>query len=205
VPNHSTTAFFLRPRECFFTACWDRSEKAHAVRCQSSTLLSGVALANFFYCMKSLVFIVLTLVVAGSRSSAAEIVKRVNNRYKGKDYEIAVSAADLISAPKWDEDRENPPLSARRAVTLARDYALRVIPNSGITDVQSISLESAGAKERQWIYVISFWADPRDRRAIQLGPLNVFRVPVLLNGNIPEPVIRDKVSPKTPTARSPGA
>jgi hypothetical protein len=111
------------------------------------------------------------------------LTRRYVSSFQEKHYEFVVMQSDLDDAPVWHETETNPPFSLRAAITSASAVAKK-IPNSEDWKVSSITLEKNGNRAGQWIYVVVFTTFYKD--TILVGPLNTFKIPVLLNGKTPE-------------------
>lgn len=106
----------------------------------------------------------------------------------GKAYSSTIRPEDLKESPKW-EGTENPPLSAKKAESLARGKAVQLAKKK-FADyvVESISLNHF-RDHNIWYYEISYRSENLDLGKIQSGeiPLNSIRILVLMNGRVIEP------------------
>lgn len=100
-----------------------------------------------------------------------------------KEFRLVVEDRDLLAAPEWKADAENPPLSAARAIKLATDYKEALLKRSG-----EGKWECVGAELRleqyinRWYWEVSF--EPHR------GHGSVFQhliIVVLMDGKMPKP------------------
>jgi hypothetical protein len=112
---------------------------------------------------------------------------RTSNSAFGKTFVTEVTIATLEAAPSWnDEADENPPVSAKGALRLARDGrdSVIVIPDEFEWDRGSLMLIAAP----HWVWVVNFKAshkrglDPSKHRLTLL---------VLMNGTVVKPALKD--------------
>jgi hypothetical protein len=96
-----------------------------------------------------------------------------------------VMQSALDAAPLWPEDEPNPPLPARRAMTLAREALLKFQPESGKWKLRGLDLTQVGQKG-QWMYIVRFEI-PNDSPYMIPAPYDVV---VLMNGHVVEPAPR---------------
>jgi hypothetical protein len=131
---------------------------------------------NRFAC---LVFI---LLIAGAASA-----QLTYNSYPvgGKDYETTVTQEMLKQAPQWQPESEHPPLSPRRALELAEEYAKENFKQDKdwVRKLEAISLTPyAGG----WFWDVSYAWSPKPPMA--LGGLQPFaHVFVLMDGTVVAP------------------
>ncbi|PAW77430.1 MAG: hypothetical protein B9S32_11825 [Verrucomicrobia bacterium Tous-C9LFEB] len=106
----------------------------------------------------------------------------------GKVYVSTIKASDLKESPKW-EGTENPPLSAKKAESLAREKAMQLAKKKFADYVlESISINYLRT-QNVWCYEVSYRNENFDLSKIQSGeiPLNSILILVLMNGRVIEP------------------
>jgi hypothetical protein len=96
-----------------------------------------------------------------------------------------VMQSALDAAAPWPEDEPNPPLSARRAMALAREALLKIKPESGKWKLRGLNLIQVGQKG-QWMYIVRFEI-PKDSPHMIPAPYDVV---VLMDGHVVEPTLR---------------
>jgi hypothetical protein len=98
--------------------------------------------------------------------------------YNGKKYEFHIPDQDLQKAPDWPATQQNPPLSARRAIEVARDEISMLLPNGKDWRLYEVTLRPI---DDHWIYLVQF-LEPLsgDGKGQQLS--SGFQVVVLMNG-----------------------
>jgi hypothetical protein len=104
------------------------------------------------------------------------------NIFRGKTFRTVITESLLNETPTWSEGEENPPLSAKKAIAIARDalnhqdwYTLNL---SNLNEDPLIGVDLIKARSK-WLYIVHF----RD-----LGSRwgNRFQIPVLMNGIVPK-------------------
>ena len=98
--------------------------------------------------------------------------------YGGKTYEFHISEEDLQKAPVWAPDQDNPPLSARGAIDIAKKEIATLLPNGKDWRLYDVTLRPV---DDHWVYLVQFLEPLRaDGGGQQLS--NGFQVVVLMNG-----------------------
>jgi hypothetical protein len=107
--------------------------------------------------------------------------------YGGKKYEFRISDQELQQTPAWQPGQENPPLSARRAMDIARKQLVTLIPNGKDWRLYAVTLRPI---QDRWVYLVDFLEPLRaDGGGKQLS--SGFQVVVLMNGT----AVMPRVSP----------
>ncbi|HUS36745.1 MAG TPA: hypothetical protein VM680_15455 [Verrucomicrobiae bacterium] len=103
----------------------------------------------------------------------------LQNVYNRKVYRAVVSQELVKTTPEWNEREGNPPLSARRAIEIARTALVKQgwyeFDVRNLTKNPSVTLTLFEVKNR-WIYVVNFSFPNHGNR---------FQVPVLMDGVVP--------------------
>jgi len=107
-------------------------------------------------------------------------------------YTTTLTKEALLASPTWKEDAENPPLSARKAISLAEKLRATLIPD---TKDYTWKLDNAtiasSTVEGKWYWVIQYTAHRRRNR--ETGPPFQLHVTVLMDGTVVKPVpLKDK-------------
>ena len=75
--------------------------------------------------------------------------------FTNKVCEFKVKDAEVVKTPTWAEDSEHPPLSARRAVRLAKATLAEIVTTPSEWKLDAVSLEPWD-DEDHWIYIVTF-------------------------------------------------
>jgi hypothetical protein len=98
--------------------------------------------------------------------------------YGGKKYEFRINDEDLQKTPAWSPGQENPPLSARSAIEIARKQLATLLPNGKDWRLYAVTLRPI---EDRWIYLVEFLEPLRgDGGGQQVS--SGFQLVVLMNG-----------------------
>ena len=98
--------------------------------------------------------------------------------YGGKKYEFRIPEQDLLKTPAWVPDQDNPPLSARRAIDIAKEEIAALLPNGKDWRLYEVTLRPL---DDHWVYLVQFLEPLRpDGGGQQLS--NGFQVVVLMDG-----------------------
>ena len=98
--------------------------------------------------------------------------------YNGKKYEFRIPDQDLQKTPSWPANQQNPPLSARRAIEVARAEISMLLPNGKDWRLYEVTLRPI---DDHWVYLVQFLEPLRgDGNGQQLS--SGFQVVVLMNG-----------------------
>ncbi|HEV2704759.1 MAG TPA: hypothetical protein VGV59_02475 [Pyrinomonadaceae bacterium] len=102
--------------------------------------------------------------------------------YGGKIYSHKASEWDLANAPLWNPAREDPPLSMRKAVELARESLRRYVKKPDDMSLERIELKQLGVDK--WIYMVAFycWEGTCEDEAGRY-----FRIYLRMDGSVIEP------------------
>ena len=104
--------------------------------------------------------------------------------YGGNAYSYKISDEDLMNAPLWNPAKEEPPLSLRKAVEIARINLRRFVKRADVLGVEKIELTQMGVEK--WVYEVAFhcWKEECEGEA---G--SSFRIYVRMDGSVIEPKI----------------
>jgi hypothetical protein len=98
--------------------------------------------------------------------------------YNGKKYEFRIPDQDLQKTPAWPANQQNPPLSARRAMEIARNEISMLLPNGKDWRLYEVTLRPI---DDHWVYLVQFLEPLRGNgNGQQLS--SGFQVVVLMNG-----------------------
>ena len=108
----------------------------------------------------------------------AQVETTFTVEYGGKKYEFHISEQDLQKTPSWAPNQDNPPLSARRAIDIAKEEMATLLPNGKDWRLFEVTLRPV---DDHWVYLVQFLEPLRaDGGGRQLS--NSFQVVVLMNG-----------------------
>lgn len=108
----------------------------------------------------------------------AQVETTFTVEYGGKKYEFRISQQDLQKTPVWAPDQDNPPLSARSAIDIAKKEIATLLPNGKDWRLYEVTLRPV---DDHWLYLVQFLEPLRTDGGGQ--PLsNGFQVVVLMNG-----------------------
>jgi hypothetical protein len=106
----------------------------------------------------------------------------------GKQFDFQVMREQLLKAPVWRLQDDFPPLSPRKAETLATAKFHELLKDTTFFKRGPISLEDMG-DGIHWIYVVEFdWDGP------YAGPGTSVPIMILMNGTVIEPKITDFIA-----------
>ena len=98
--------------------------------------------------------------------------------YGGKKYEFRIPDQDLQKTPKWAPNQDNPPLSPKRAIDIAKNEMATLLPNGKDWRLYEVTLRPI---DSHWVYLVQFLEPLRgDGGGKQLS--NGFQVVVLMSG-----------------------
>ena len=102
--------------------------------------------------------------------------------YGGNIYAHKASEWDLANSPLWNPAREEPPLSLRKAVEIARESLRRYVKKADDMGVERIELRQLGVDK--WIYTVAFycWEGVCEDEAGRY-----FRIYLKMDGSVIEP------------------
>lgn len=101
---------------------------------------------------------------------------------EGKQYVATLLIATLKRTPDWDDEDENPPLSARKARSLAQEVFDEIAPYGKEAECRA-TLKLRDDGDDKWFWVVYF--TPLDGRGFQ----STFPIPVLFDGSVVRPEI----------------
>lgn len=94
----------------------------------------------------------------------------------GKRYDAMSSVEELQRSPSWRKTEEYPPLSPRKAISVAILMAAKI---GGGGRVTGVTLQEA--LPGKWIYIVGFVRGPDN------GPVEFLNIVVLMNGHAVQP------------------
>jgi hypothetical protein len=108
-------------------------------------------------------------------------------------YTFTVTDEDIAKTPIWAEDAEQPPLPARKALSLAKHKLTEVEGSPKQWRLDSLSL-SPWRDGRHWIYLARYEEvrEPQTPDGWILGPPRIIVIPVLMSGVAVDPKIETK-------------
>jgi hypothetical protein len=137
--------------------------------------------------MNPCIRLLIALGIIGSlcHAPADQGVYRTESRLKGKLFKFVVMESQLQNVPKWETKAEHPPLSPRKAMSIAKQKARELLPAVYDWDVSALTLQRTGA-EGNWIYVVKATERPNQLRWNNPAWINII---VLMDGSAVEPTI----------------
>ncbi len=116
-----------------------------------------------------------------------------SSSYKGQTYTFDITQQELESAPEWADDEDNPPVSMRKAMTLARADLKANWPDAANMPIVNISLHKLDwdfstqvpAQAKKWYYMVQFSPTSSGDK------LQFIQVPVLMDGTAKTPTEAD--------------
>ena len=128
-------------------------------------------------------------------SDEAEVAQLVGQAF-GKKYIVTVTDAAIQKTPDWDDDAENPPVSAKKALKLATAMKDSLVKDSDKFkwEMRSLSLMEI---EGKWLWTATFLAMKQGALSepvpVSEGEedLNHLSLAVLMDGTVIKPVIED--------------
>jgi hypothetical protein len=151
------------------------------------------------YAMKSSAIILIFVCTSLIASAQSNFVLRVETNFKGVRYEFVIEKSSLAATPKWAGNAPCPPLSPRRAQSIAIDYACKTWEN-GKRTIDTTILTPIGKNEREygewttdtisltpigedeWIYVVQL-TPPIPSSGFN-GMMLPVKIVVLMNGSV---------------------
>jgi hypothetical protein len=122
----------------------------------------------------------LWLSAACSFSAAEDEVFMISSWHEDKLYRFGLTKPQIDQTPVWREDQLHPPLAPRTAMTLARAYLTKLLPDSVEWPFEKLAMQQVGDRDH-WAYLVSFMSDSPG-----FGRLQSFTVLVRMDGQIPE-------------------
>jgi hypothetical protein len=125
--------------------------------------------------------------VGHAESSGADI--DLDSQAFNKVYHTVIRESDVKRAPKWRKDAENPPVSARKAISLAAELRKSLILDSKRYHwrLNHAQLNPYWLPER-WYWEVEFEADRTDV-SNETGLAPVFRAVILMDGTVVKPIV----------------
>ena len=105
-----------------------------------------------------------------------------------KQYVVSISDDMLEASPSWKDDAENPPLSARKALTLATEMKDTLVKDTQEFKwaLRSCTLQPADGDK--WYWLVRYEAE---FQGASTGRPNHLRLVVLMDGLVIKPSVRD--------------
>jgi hypothetical protein len=105
-----------------------------------------------------------------------------------KRFTFTVTGADIAKTPTWVRGARKPPLSRSKATQIAHNELRKYVGNIAEWHFRECSLFDTG-DHRHWTYYVGFYRKYRNRA----GGIETdhFNVPVLMDGTVVAPKIRD--------------
>jgi hypothetical protein len=113
------------------------------------------------------------------------------NGYSGsKKYVYPISDDVLKRSPDWTASEQNPPLSARKALKLANEFADRALIAGPRRKREFSSLELTPARQNgKWLWIAVYEFSPNDGGST--GPIPIAYAIILMDGTVVKPEIID--------------
>jgi hypothetical protein len=108
---------------------------------------------------------------------AAQVETTFTVEYNGSKYEFHISDQDLQATPTWLPNQDNPPLSARRAIDIATNQLVSLLPDGKDWRLYEVTLRPI---DNRWVYLVQFLEPLRSAGGQQLS--SGFEIVVLMNG-----------------------
>ena len=144
--------------------------------------------------MKSTVAFFVVAIFGHVRPCQAEGELYLFSEAFGKKYEITVSD-DVWAKSKWDGDTENPPISAKKAMSLA-EKPRKLLAKERKGFKWSLSNLTLSPLEDSWYWVVSYRALP-DNPDGDFTALHSIMVVVLMDGTVLAPTeVKDVEAPR---------
>ena len=104
----------------------------------------------------------------------------------GRELTFIVTRPQLDETPSWPDEAENPPLSARKAIAIARSYLPKLVSDAERWSLGRVSLKPMG--KDKWVYVVQM-NEPDLPRPMLGKTVHTMQLVVLMNGETVKPVI----------------
>ena len=119
-----------------------------------------------------------------SVTAAAQAQATYNNYRSGNRYDFNIISEQLAKTPEWTEDQDNPPLSPRAAIKIAKTQMQRLFVDADKWTSRGLQIHQLG---NRWIYLVEFTEPPPPGALDYIS--SPFRIPVLMNGETVEPQV----------------
>jgi hypothetical protein len=106
---------------------------------------------------------------------------------RSKRYEFVIAPTDISKMPIWRDSDENPPLSARKALQIAKAGLADLVSDSKDWTLDTLSLQEVD--RGHWVYLAAFQLFPKDTSFFGQPP--TITIPVLMTGV----AVKPKVTP----------
>ena len=87
--------------------------------------------------------------------SYGDSVASWSSYFNRQRFDFNITEEQLNDTPSWQENADNPPLSARKAIQVAQAFLPKMIAKSEQWTLHKLSLEKMGDKDK-WVYVVQF-------------------------------------------------
>jgi len=99
----------------------------------------------------------LAFLITGVVATSAETIAAFASYHEDKQFLFELDRVQMESTPSWDENQQNPPISARHAFNAARKRLATLVSMSEKWDLIEIVLRPMPAPTvGKWIYVVKF-------------------------------------------------
>ncbi len=115
--------------------------------------------------------------------------QRITSHVFSTQYVIEIKDKDLMASPDWSANDENPPLSARKAISIATKLKGKLIKDTDDIKWTIGQASLVPAKDSKWYWLIYF--DPVPQRPFS-GNIQSLRLVVLMDGTAIEPIVRNR-------------
>jgi hypothetical protein len=114
----------------------------------------------------------------------ADIV--AESRVFGQKFAVRVPEKAIQDAPKWTQELDNPPLSARKAIEAATTVRKELVRDTDEHEWKFDSMKLMRYEHDLWYWELSFIAEPR---GIHTGRPPLLRLVVLMDGLCVKPAV----------------
>jgi hypothetical protein len=140
--------------------------------------------------MKASGFIFAALLACRLAPCQAEIVSNSDDYNNNKRYTFTITDELVRAAPNWKATDENPPLSARRARTVAESEISRLLGKKQNWKLETLSLVPYDLDDdRRWIWLVRFGPKAFGGRTPS------FDIYILMDGTVPKAQITSRNTP----------
>ena len=112
-------------------------------------------------------------------AAQAQCIYKTSFGNERETFEVEITSSDLASTPDWLSSDENPPLSPKKAMQVARATLIQFMPETIRWELFDIKLHPTDSQDK-WFYEVEYKEPPRDPSISQ--PLRVISTFVLMNG-----------------------
>jgi hypothetical protein len=108
----------------------------------------------------------------------------------GKQYTVRISRSALAKSPEWEDDAENPPLSAKSAIKFANEMKDSLVKDSNGYKWTLKSLSLMPGETGKWYWLAEYTAGFHQPSTGIHIPHNL-RLAVLMDGTVIKPLVAD--------------